>query len=176
MHIYAYLYIFRHVYECVCNMYIWYIFVHICVLYAYLYIFTHISIHKKTLICWQWKIMQPGYTPQGVEISASTLNIHLSISITGSIDIHSNAEPEWPHGTAVGSALAPIDILSKWGIPERDIWSLHVMVQGPYQIWIVLGTSPPPSPSSGKCLNMRKCTLFPKWACLKFPEMLIWQK
>ena len=35
---------------------------------------------------------------------------------------------------------------------------------------------PPPSASSGKWPNIRKCTLFPKWACLKFPEMSIYQK
>ena len=94
MHIQTYLWLF---------MYMWCIFVYICALRRYLYIFTHI--HEKTLICWQWKIMQPGYTPQGAEISVSTLNIDLSASFTGSIDIHSNAEPEWPHGTVAGSAL-----------------------------------------------------------------------
>ena len=50
----------------------------------------------------------------------------------------------------------------------------------------VVGTSPSPSPSPSPSAsvgiliqnapNIRKCTLFPKWACLKFPEMLIWQK
>ena len=60
-------------------------------------------------------------------------------------------------------------------VPERD--GLGVWPDGR-----VLGTSPPPSPpppsppSPGKCPNMRKCTLFPKWTCLKFPEMLICQK
>ena len=32
----------------------------------------------------------------------------------------------------------------KWGIPERDIWSLCVMVQGPYQMGRVVGTSSSP--------------------------------
>ena len=102
MHIYAYLCIFRHISECLCifdaYLYTSVLFVNICT-------YLQVPIHEKTLICWPWKIMQPGYTPQGVEISASTLNIHLSISITGSINIHSNAEPEWHHGTVAGSAL-----------------------------------------------------------------------
>ena len=37
---------------------------------------------------------------------------------------------------------------SKRGIPKRDIWFLCVMVQGPHQIWRVVGTSPPSPPSS----------------------------
>ena len=32
-----------------------------------------------------------------------------------------------------------------WGIPERHIWSLCVVVQDLNQIWRVFGTSPPPS-------------------------------
>ena len=39
--------------------------------------------------------------------------------------------------------------------------------------------APSPSPSSassGKCPNIRKSIFFPKWTCLKFPEMLICQK
>ena len=40
----------------------------------------------------------------------------------------------------------------------------------------VVGTPSSSSASSGKCPNIRKCTLFPKWACLKFPEMSIFQK
>ena len=104
---YVYLCIFKHIYECVC---IFDAYLYTSAFFMHIYTYSHISIHEKTLIRCQWKIMQQGYTPQGVAISASTLNIHLSISITGSIDIHSNAEPEWPHGTAVGSALAPIDI------------------------------------------------------------------
>ena len=43
----------------------------------------------------------------------------------------------------------------------------------------VLGKPPPPSPpppSLGKWPNIRKCTLFPKLACPKIPEMLIFQK
>ena len=36
----------------------------------------------------------------------------------------------------------------KWGIPERDIWSLHVMDQGSCQIGRVLGTPSPWSPPS----------------------------
>ena len=56
--------------------------------------------------------------------------------------------------------------------PERDIWFLHVVLLGSYQMGRVLGTPPPP-PSSGKCPNMRKCALFHKWACPKNPEMLI---
>ena len=67
--------------------------------------YSHISMHEQTLICCRSRIMQQGYTPQGIEISASTLNMNLSASFTGSIDIHSNAEPEWPHGTVAGSAL-----------------------------------------------------------------------
>ena len=39
--------------------------------------------------------------------------------------------------------------MSKWGAPERDIWSLGPMYQGSCQIGRVLGTSPPPSPSPG---------------------------
>ena len=102
MHIYACLCIFRHIYECLC---IFDAYLYTSVLFVDICTYLHIPIHEKTLICWQWKIMQPGYTPQGVEISASTLNIHLSIRITGSIDIHSNAVPEWHHGTVAGSAL-----------------------------------------------------------------------
>ena len=41
---------------------------------------------------------------------------------------------------------------------------------------IVGASSSPSSASSGKCPNIGKCTLFPKWACQKFPGMLIWQK
>ena len=38
----------------------------------------------------------------------------------------------------------------------------------------IVGAPPPsPSASSGKCPNMRKCSLFHKWACPKNPEMLI---
>ena len=60
--------------------------------------------------------------------------------------------------------------------PERDIWFLHVVLLGSYQMGRVLGTPPspsPPPPSSGKCPNIRKCALFNKWACPKNPEMLI---
>ena len=39
----------------------------------------------------------------------------------------------------------------------------------------IVGASPS-SASSGKCPNIGKCTLFPTWACQKFPGMLIWQK
>ena len=99
---YVYLCIFKHIYECVC---IFDAYLYTSAFFMHIYTYSHISIHEKTLIRCQWKIMQPGYTPQGVAISASTLNIHLSISITGSIDIHSKAEPEWPHGTVAGSAL-----------------------------------------------------------------------
>ena len=38
--------------------------------------------------------------------------------------------------------------MSKWGIPERDIWFLGVMDQGSCQIGRLLGTPPPP-PSPG---------------------------
>ena len=135
MHIYAYLCIyscilsiFMHIYAYILHiyayldtyMYILCIFMHICVnvmhIYAYLCIFTHICaylciaclrtpFHTKTWIyCW-WKNVQQGYTPQGVEVNASILNIHLSCIVTGTINIHSDAVPELPHGTAVGSAL-----------------------------------------------------------------------
>ena len=40
-------------------------------------------------------------------------------------------------------------IMSKWRIPERDIWFLCVMVQGSCQIGRVLGTPSPPPPSPG---------------------------
>ena len=91
MHIYAYLCIFKHTYECVCifdaYLYTSVLFVNICT-------YLHISIHEKTLICYEGKIAQQGYTRQGLEITASMLNVDSSASITGSIDIHSNAEPE----------------------------------------------------------------------------------
>ena len=94
MHIYAYL-CKRDAYLC--------IFTHICVYLCIAYLRTHF--HTKTWIyCW-WKIVQQGYTPQGVEVNASILNIHLSCIVTGTINIHSDAVPELPHGTAVGSAL-----------------------------------------------------------------------
>ena len=75
-----------------------------------------------------------------------------------------------------GSRLAPslVDAHSNIEVrdsPERDIWFLHVMLQGSYQMWRVLGTPPPPS--SVKWPNMKKCALFHKWACPKTPEMLI---
>ena len=40
----------------------------------------------------------------------------------------------------------------------------------------VVGAPPSPSASSGKCPNIRKCALFPKWTCLKIPEMLVFQE
>ena len=57
------------------------------------------------------------------------------------------------------------------GFPERDIWPLGVILPGLSQIHRVLGTSPPPW-SSGKCPNIKKCTLFPKWPFLKLPEIV----
>ena len=64
IHFCAYLCIFMHVYECVCifgtYLYTSVFFTHVCT-------YSHISIHEKTLICCQWKIMQPGYTPQGIK-------------------------------------------------------------------------------------------------------------
>ena len=55
--------------------------------------------------------------------------------------------------------------------PERDIWFLHVMLQGSYQMGRVLGTPPSsPPPSSGKCPNMRNCALFHK--CAQFQNIL----
>ena len=40
----------------------------------------------------------------------------------------------------------------------------------------IVGASSAPSASSRKCPNVRKCTLFSKWTCQKFPEILICQK
>ena len=41
----------------------------------------------------------------------------------------------------------------------------------------IVGASPPPSSaSSGKWPNIKKYTLFPRWACLKIPEIVIFQK
>ena len=41
----------------------------------------------------------------------------------------------------------------------------------------IVGAPPPSSSaSSGKCPNIGTCTFFPKWACLKFPEMSIYHK
>ena len=49
---------------------------------------------------------------------------------------------------------------SKWGIPEWDIWSLHVMDHGSCQIGTVVGTpSPPPSPASS-CWHSGQGTVF----------------
>ena len=40
----------------------------------------------------------------------------------------------------------------------------------------IVGTPSSASASSGKCPNIRKCTLFQTWACLKIPEIVIFQK
>ena len=69
---YVYLCIFKHIYECVC---IFDAYLYTFVFCMHIYTYLHISIHEKTLICCQWKIMQQGYTPEGVEITASTRNI-----------------------------------------------------------------------------------------------------
>ena len=98
MHIYVFSNIFMDVYV------YWHIFVHICVLYACVYIFTHIYSWEDADLL-SMKNHAAGLHSTGNWISASTLNINLSASFTGSIDIHSNAEPEWPHGTVAGSAL-----------------------------------------------------------------------
>ena len=117
----AYLCIFRHIYVYFMHMY-----AYLCKRDAYLCIFTHICaylciaclrtpFHTKTWIyCW-WKNVQQGYTPQGVEVNASILNIHLSCIVTGTINIHSDAVPELPHGTAVGSALCAYRYDDGWG-------------------------------------------------------------
>ena len=43
------------------------------------------------------------------------------------------------------------------GFPSWDIWSLGVMLPGPYQMGRVVGTSPPPSPSiGGQCLQVSR--------------------
>ena len=55
--------------------------------------------------------MQQGYTSLGVEINASTLNISLPCILTGTINIHSDAVPELPHGTVAGSALCAFRFL-----------------------------------------------------------------
>ena len=105
IHFCAYLCISMHFQTCLWMcMYIWYIFVHICVLYACVYIFTHIYSWEDADLL-SMKNHAAGLHSTGNWISASTLNINLSASFTGSIDIHSNAEPEWPHGTVAGSAL-----------------------------------------------------------------------
>ena len=105
IHFCAYLCISMHFQACLWMcMYIWYIFVHICVLYACVYIFTHIYSWEDADLL-SMKNHAAGLHSTGNWISASTLNINLSASFTGSIDIHSNAEPEWPHGTVAGSAL-----------------------------------------------------------------------
>ena len=63
MHIYAFSGMFMNVYVIgIFGTYLYtsVFFTHVCT-------YSHISIHEKTLICCQWKIMQPGYTPQGIE-------------------------------------------------------------------------------------------------------------
>ena len=111
MHIYAY---FVHIYAYVCiianpctfmNVYTVYTYLYICVHnYTHPCIFTHIYSQEDVDIL-SMKNMQQGYSSLAVEIAANTLNISLACIITGTINIHSDAVPELPHGTVAGSAL-----------------------------------------------------------------------
>ena len=125
MHIYAYIYVYVcirmhiyayvvHIYAYVCiiahpctfmNVYTVYTYLYICVHnYAYPCIFTHIYSQEDVDIL-SMKNMQQGYSSMAVEIPANTLNISLACIITGTINIHSDAVPELPHGTVAGSAV-----------------------------------------------------------------------
>ena len=72
-------------------------------IHAYL-VFTHIYSQEDVDIL-SMKNMQQGYSSLAVEIAANTLNISLACIITGTINIHSDAVLELPHGTVAGSAL-----------------------------------------------------------------------